>query len=160
MQTLWSCLELFQGVDRLTEMSFVPTVMNKNVTVDITQQSWSCQFTHVCHDVLYLSKIKWRWWLRHGCWWPPRIAKLPALILDPHQQKWHFLHVCVGDPQKNTISYLHLSRLIILWSISFKQEASHFSCSSSQLQNSQAMLLSSLSVTTHTYFAPYFNSQS
>lgn len=62
--------------------------MNKNVTLDITQQSWPCQFIHARHNVLYLSKIKW--------WWPPRIAILPALILDPHQQKWHSFYVCVG----------------------------------------------------------------
>lgn len=34
--------------------------------------------------------------------------------------------VCYGDLQQNSISCLHLSRLIILCSISFKQETSHF----------------------------------
>lgn len=100
----------------------------KNVTLDITQQSWTCQLTHT-HDVLYLSKIKWWWWL-HGWRWPLRIAKLLALILDLHQQKWHALYVCVwvcySSLQQNSISCLHLSRLIILRSISFKQETSHF----------------------------------
>lgn len=34
--------------------------------------------------------------------------------------------VCYGDLQQNSISCPHLSRLIILCSISFKQETSHF----------------------------------
>lgn len=167
MQTRWSCLRRLHRVDRLTEMSLVPTDMNKNVMLDITQQSWPCQFIHACHNVLYLSKIKRWWWRRqrrqHGCWWPPRIAKLPALILDPHQQKWHPLYVCVGvlrDLQQNSISCLHLSRLIILCSISFKQETSHFlAVLWLYLAISKAVVLycAARFQWRHTYFPPCFN---
>lgn len=114
------------------------TRANRNVTCsNRLQRSHGSDHTAIltlsvhrhAQSVLYLSKIKWWWWRLRSCWWwPLKKAKLPALTLDPPQPKWVcvWLQACQGSLQQNSINCLDLSRLIILHSISFKQETSHF----------------------------------
>lgn len=68
--------------------------------------------------------------------------------------------VCYGNLQQNSISCLHLSRLIILCSISFKQETSLFFFLSVFPSHSRTVsrYCSARFQWRHTYFPPRFNS--
>lgn len=56
---VWSVyIELTATWHRLTEMSLVPTDLKKNVTLDITQQSWPCQLAHYFAHTHYFVFIQ------------------------------------------------------------------------------------------------------
>ncbi len=62
--------------------------------------------------------------------------------------------VCLGNLQQNSISCLHLSGLIVLCSISFRQEASHFCLFFYPIPGQSV----SIEQRVFTYFPPCFNS--